>query len=62
MSRMSDLHLARKFVKEFEGLDEVQKVILRDLLNTGSIIPAAVIGSSREDLLEIIAGNLLRGK
>lgn len=58
---MSDIHLAREFVREFQGLDDAQKQILRDLLNSGSIIPAAVIGSAREDLLEMIISNQQRG-
>lgn len=43
-----------------DELEEVQKKYLKNLLNSGKIVPEAIIGSSLEDLIEIVNEDSLR--
>jgi hypothetical protein len=52
---------ARNFLNNVDGLTIDQKFHLKQLLNKGIIIPSAVIGSLKEDLLEIIELNPVKG-
>lgn len=45
---------ARDYVKQLTSLNGDQKKYLRKLINTGSVVPEAIIDASYEDLLDII--------
>jgi hypothetical protein len=51
---------ARQFVMGVVGLSSDQQIHLKQLLNTGVIIPLAVIDSTVDDLREIISLNPLQ--
>ena len=50
---------ARQFVMGVVGLSSYEQIHLKQLLNRGFIIPLAVIGSTVDDLREIISLNPL---
>jgi hypothetical protein len=50
---------ARIYVMNLVGLSNEEQIHLKQLLNRGVIIPPAVLGSTAEDLREIIALNPL---
>ena len=51
---------ARSYVNSLPALLEEEKRHLKHLLNTGKIIPAAMIDSTIEDLRKIIRDNSLQ--
>lgn len=51
---MSTIPLARRFVDRLDSLSLDNKNHIKDLLNFGRIVPDAIVGSTCEELIEII--------